>query len=164
MAVPIFPPLECLRLYALKTTPAFAAALHVGLILGGSDGQWENEVAAFTKHAGVAFQIQNDLKEINAPTGNSGDILKGRPTLLFALALEAASPPEKAELLAAARRNTASPVPLERLREIYFKHEIPVKAARLAETQRASALRAVESVPHAGLRALFVFLAALLLD
>ena len=158
------PPLECLRLYALKTTPAFAAALHVGLILGGGGEQWEGEIAGFTKHAGVAFQIQNDLKEVNAAGGKSGDILKGRPTLLFALALEAASASEKTDLLAAAQRGPESPVPLARLREIYLKHEVPLKAARLAENQRASALRAVETVEHAGLRALFVFLAALLLD
>jgi len=157
------PPLECLRLYALKTTPAFAAALHVGLILGGGDGRWDGEITEFTKHAGVAFQIQNDLKEVNG-AGNSSDLLKGRPTLLFALALETASASEKADLLAAAQGGPENAVPLERLRGIYFRHEVPQQAARLAENQRASALRAVENVPHAGLRALFVFLAALLLD
>ncbi|MGD0089718.1 MAG: DUF116 domain-containing protein [Planctomycetota bacterium] len=157
-------PLECLRLYALKTTPAFAAALHTGLILGGDSGQWDAEAASFTKHAGVAFQIQNDLQELNTAGGNFGDLLKGRPTLLFALALEAAGAAEKAELLAAARAGAGAGAPAARLREIYLKHEVPLKAAQLAENQRVSALRAAAGVRHEGLRAFFMFLAALLLD
>lgn len=158
------PPLECLRLYALKTAPAFGAALHTGLILGGAEGRWEAEIGEFAKHLGVAYQIQNDLKEFGteAPGANGyGDIMRSRPTLLLALALEAASAAEKTELLAAAG---GASVPLERLREIYRAHGVPAQAAQLAERQRASALEAVASVGHEGLRALFAFLAAALLE
>jgi geranylgeranyl diphosphate synthase, type II len=49
------PPLECLRLYALKTAPAFSAALYAGVILGGGGAQWDDAVAEFAKHLGVAY-------------------------------------------------------------------------------------------------------------
>ena len=161
-------PIECLRLYALKTAPAFDAALYSGVVLGGAASTWDNELSEFSKHLGVAYQIQNDLKDVEGDIANKvsvcGDILKGRPTLLFAMALEAANAGEKADLLQAAREGPETSVKLERLKEIYFKHEIPLQAALLADNQRARAMQAVENVKHDGLMALFTFLAATLLD
>ncbi len=160
--------IECLRLYALKTAPAFDAALYSGVVLGGGDGKWDRELSEFSKHLGVAYQIQNDLKDVEGDISNKveacGDILKGRPTLLYALALEAANDAERADLLKAAREGPQTTVKLERLKEIYFKHEIPLQAALLADNQRVRAMKAVESVNHDGLMALFTFLAATLLD
>ena len=162
------PPLECLRLYALKTAPAFDAALYSGVVLGDGDGKWDKELSEFSKHLGVAYQIQNDLKDVEGDLENKvapcGDIMKGRPTLLFALALEAADAGEKEEILKAAAEGAETSVKLQRLRDIYFKHEIPLQAALLADNQRQRAMRAVESVEHEGLHALFTFLAATLLD
>ena len=162
------PPLECLRLYALKTAPAFDVALYSGVVLGEGDGKWDKELSEFAKHLGVAYQIQNDLKDVEGDTQNKtlacGDILKGRPTLLFAMALEAAADNERADLLQAAREGAQTKIPLERLREIYFKHEIPLQAALLADNQRARAMKAVDGVDHDGMHALFTFLAATLLD
>jgi geranylgeranyl pyrophosphate synthase len=162
------PPIECLRLYALKTAPAFDAALYSGVVLAGHEGKWDDALSEFSKHIGVAYQIQNDLKDVEGDIDNKvaacGDILKGRPTLLFALAVEAADESEKAELLRAAREGAQTSVPLERLREIYFKYEIPSQAAMLAMHQRTRAMKAVEGIEHEGLHALFTFLAATLLD
>jgi geranylgeranyl pyrophosphate synthase len=159
-------PLECLQMYALKTAPAFAAALYAGAVMGGG-GEWEPQIAEFAKHLGVAYQIQNDLKDLDgtAPAhgGRGTDILRGRPTVLFAMALEAADDAERAELLAAADGARAA-VSLERLRAIYDRYHVPQQAALLAETERTRALSAVADVTHEGLNALFSFLGATLLD
>jgi geranylgeranyl pyrophosphate synthase len=90
--------------------------------------------------------------------------MKGRPTILFSMALEAATPEEREELLKAAREAEKSTVPLERIRDIYFRHEVPLQAALLADNQRVRAMKAVENVDHEGLRALFTFLSATLLE
>jgi geranylgeranyl diphosphate synthase, type II len=162
------PPIECLRIYALKTAPAFDVALYSGVVLGGADGRWDKELSEFTKHLGIAYQIQNDVKDVEGDTDNKvttcGDILKGRPTVLYAMALEAAAPDEKSDLLQAAKEAEKSTVPLTRLREIYFKHEIPLQAALLADQQRGRAMQSVENVEHGGMRALFTFLSATLLE
>lgn len=162
------PPIECLRIYALKTAPAFDVALYSGVVLGGGDGKWDKELSEFTKHLGIAYQVQNDLKDVEGDVGNKvtscGDIMKGRPTILFAMALEAATPEEREELLMAAREAEKSTVPLARIRDIYFKHEIPLQAALLADNQRARAMKAVEGVDHLGMQALFTFLGATLLE
>ena len=56
-------PLDALKIYALKTAPAFEAALYAGLRLAGPAEQYEKMVTEFSKNLGVAFQILNDLKD-----------------------------------------------------------------------------------------------------
>ena len=96
--------LDALKIYALKTAPAFEAALYAGLRLAGPAEHYEKIVADFSRHIGVAFQILNDLKDWNGDSDNKmvagQDVLAARPTLLLALALEGSSPAERAELLA----------------------------------------------------------------
>ncbi len=161
-------PIECLRLYALKTAPAFDAALYSGVVLAGADGKWDAELSEFSKHLGVAYQIQNDLKDVAGDEENKvdicGDILKGRPTLLFAMALESADETERSALLQAAREGPQTTVKLDALKDIYFKHEIPSQAEMLAVHQRRRSMQAVRNVDHDGMQALFTFLAATLLD
>src|SRR5205807_5637408 len=85
-------PLETLKIYALKTAPAFEAALYSGLRLAGPTDKYDKIVAEFSKNLGIAFQIINDLKDWEADSDNNvvagQDILSARPTLLLALALE----------------------------------------------------------------------------
>ncbi|MCZ7644247.1 MAG: polyprenyl synthetase family protein [Planctomycetota bacterium] len=167
-------PLDTLRLYALKTAPAFDVALYAGVVLGGGDGPRDAALSAFCKHLGVAYQIQNDLKDLEPDPKNKvqacGDILHGRPTLLFALALESADEAQREVLLRAAAEDPealgAEPLQarLETLKELYYRHEVPVQAEMLAEKQRARAMEAVAGIEHAGLQALFTFLTATLLE
>ena len=88
-------PLEALKIYALKTAPAFEAALYAGLRLAGSAEPYRQQVARFARHLGVAFQILNDLDDWQRDPSNKRhagtDVLGGRPTVLWALALEGLS-------------------------------------------------------------------------
>src|SRR4029077_18770239 len=56
-------PLDALKIYALKTAPAFESALYAGLRLAGPADAYEKMVAEFSKNIGVAFQVLNDLKD-----------------------------------------------------------------------------------------------------
>src|SRR5207244_7770593 len=49
-------PLDALKIYALKTSPAFEAALYSGLRLAGPAEPYEKLVAEFSRHLGIAFQ------------------------------------------------------------------------------------------------------------
>ena len=84
--------LDALKIYALKTAPAFEAALYAGVRLAGPAEPYEKTVAEFSKNLGVAFQILNDLKDWDGDGDNKliagQDVLAARPTLLLALALE----------------------------------------------------------------------------
>src|SRR5262249_43482588 len=96
--------LDALKIYALKTAPAFEAALYSGIRLAAPADNYEKQVADFSKNLGVAFQILNDLKDWEGDSDNKlvagQDVLAARPTLLLALALEGLAPPQREELLA----------------------------------------------------------------
>ena len=83
-------PQDTLRIYALKTAPAFEAALHTGLRLAGPTEHYLQPIAQFARDLGIAFQIINDLNDWIGDNHNklraAGDVIGGRPTLLWALA------------------------------------------------------------------------------
>ena len=96
-------PLDALKIYALKTAPAFEAALYTGVRLAGPADGYEQLIGEFSKNMGVAFQILNDLKDWEEDGDNKlvagSDVRAARPTLLLALALEGSPPAQQAELL-----------------------------------------------------------------
>src|SRR5262249_60513148 len=99
--------LDALKICALKTAPAFEAALYAGLRLAGPADAYEKAVTEFSKNLGVAFQILNDLKDWEGDGDNKrvagGDVLAARPTLLLAPALEGPPPGGRAEFCAPLR-------------------------------------------------------------
>src|SRR5439155_24175764 len=166
-------PLDALKIYALKTAPAFEAALYAGLRLAGDAAKYEKLVAEFSRHLGVAFQILNDLKDWSADEDNKlvagQDVLAARPTLLLALALEAASPAEREELLSLSGGNEAdhaggSPECVERVRHLYTRLNVFDKAEKLVEKSRARAEALADEVEPAELRELLYYLVDSVLD
>src|SRR4029077_18496723 len=126
--------LDAMKIYALKTSPAFEAALYSGVRLAGSAEKYEKMITEFSKYLGVAFQILNDLKDWTGDHDNKmiagQDVLAGRPTLLLALALEALTGGDREELLAIVhgehpRRNEDL---LPRVRQLFTKADVFDKA------------------------------------
>ena len=99
-------PVDALRLYALKTSPAFEAALLTGLRLAGPIDDYREPIAQFARQLGVGFQILNDLADVRgdaaAQTPNKvvagQDLVASRPTVLRALALQMADGPQRIAL------------------------------------------------------------------
>ncbi len=75
-------PIDALKIYALKTAPAFEAALYTGIRLATDAATYSEPVKLFARNIGVAFQIINDLQDWhgddNNKLGAAGDILAGR--------------------------------------------------------------------------------------
>lgn len=170
--------LDALKIYALKTAPAFEAALYAGLRLAGPADHYEKMVADFSKNLGVAFQILNDLKDWEGDSDNKlvagQDILSARPTLLLALALEGSEPAERSELRALLHQTRAKPQagttedqgrPLvERLRHLFAKAQVFDKADKLVEKFRARAEAVADDVEPTELRELLYYLVDTILD
>ena len=124
-------PLDALKIYALKTSPAFEAALFSGVRLGcevtGRENadEFREPIRTFSRNLGVAFQILNDLGDFAGDDHNKllagGDVIGGRPTLLWALALESLGQQQQAELLSLASKECDLPesVRLSRVRSLY---------------------------------------------
>ena len=62
--------LDALKIYALKTAPAFEAAFYCGARLAGPLGDNAERLSQFARHLGVAFQILNDLADWRADDSN----------------------------------------------------------------------------------------------
>ncbi|MGL4421750.1 MAG: polyprenyl synthetase family protein, partial [Gemmataceae bacterium] len=155
-------PTDALRIYALKTSPAFEAALYAGVRCAGDVAPYAKMIPEFAKNIGVAFQILNDLKDWTGDDDNklmSGqDVLSARPTLLLALALEAATPAERAELLQSVSSSANSHERVERVRAIYNRTKVFEKIDKLVEKFRAKTESIADAVEQDSFREFLYYL------
>ena len=169
-------PLDALKIYALKTSPAFEAALYSGVRLVGPAEDREKMIGDFSRNLGVAFQILNDLKDWNGDEDNKllagQDVLAARPTLLLALALEALSPAEKEELLSLIQTSRehgsaddmVAVQTVERVRTLFKKAKVFTKADKLVEKYRARAEAIADEVNPPEFRELLYYLVDTVLE
>ncbi len=82
------------KIEALKTGELLVAAVRLGAIAAGGEQSREEALAAFAKHIGLAFQIQDDLLdvvgqevELGKPIGS--DQSKGKATFVSLLGVDA---------------------------------------------------------------------------
>jgi geranylgeranyl diphosphate synthase, type II len=158
--------LDALKIYALKTSPAFEAALYTGVRLAGPTEKYEKMVADFSRNVGVAFQILNDIKDWAGDEDNKlvagQDVLAARPTLLLALALEGSSPAQREELLhligTAHSAGAGTEEIVARVRHLYFAAKVFEKADKLVDKFRAKAEALADEVEPTEFRELLYYL------
>ncbi|MDG2206541.1 MAG: polyprenyl synthetase family protein [Pirellulales bacterium] len=161
-------PLDALKIYALKTAPAFEAALLSGLRLAGPIDTYRKPIRQFARHLGVAFQILNDLKDWSGDEDNKlasqTDVLGGRPTVLWALALESLGDEEQAELFRFLDEDPTQEKLLLRIGELYRKTEVFEKAARLIDKYQQRAEEIADQMEVENFRKLLYYLIDTVLD
>jgi geranylgeranyl pyrophosphate synthase len=168
-------PLEALKIYALKTAPAFEAALYCGLRLAGPADKYDKVVSEFSKNLGIAFQIINDFKDWETDSDNKlvagQDILAARPTLLLALALEGLEKSDRDQLLTllytASKDQKSQSLEMEIVEKVQALFERALvfdKAEKLIEKFRARAEAIADEVEPTELRELLYFLVDTVLD
>lgn len=156
-----FTPLDALTIYALKTSPAFEAALFAGLRMAGPIDAYREMVPQFCRQVGVGFQILNDLKDWQGDQNNKlvagQDALALRPTLLLALALEKASPAQRQHIRSLYESDAPDAERLKELRQLYAAAGVFEKAEALVDKSRARAEALADSVQPDELRQLLYF-------
>ena len=162
-------PLDALKIYALKTAPAFEAALFAGARLAGPVGDYANPIKLFARNVGIAFQILNDLKDWEGDLDNKlaagGDVLGGRPTLLWALALEALEHEQQSELLWLANgADISDAARVQRVRQLYRSANVFEKARRLVDKHQERAEAVADEIEPDELRRLLYYLVDTVLD
>ena len=183
--------LDALKIYALKTAPAFEAALYAGLRLAGPAEPYEKMVVEFSRHLGIAFQILNDLKDWEGDPDNKllagQDVLAARPTLLLALALEGSTAADRNELFSLLSSSCATDLQsvhangeclddrtdcksvfqqetVSCVRALFDKARVFEKADKLVEKYRARAEATADDVQPTELRELLYYLVDSVLD
>ncbi len=155
-------PLDALQIYALKTSPAFEAALYAGLRMAGPTTAYEEFLPQFARQVGVGFQILNDLKDWRGDADNKliagQDALSLRPTVLLALAYQSANETDRQTLHRLLESRDPAAQRIARLRELFEKHKVFDKAEVLIEKSRTRAEALVEEIESEELQQLFHFL------
>lgn len=164
---------EALAIYGLKTSPAFEAAVALGVRLAGGDPRRVAPLDRYALHVGTGFQVLNDLKDWAGDLENdrraAGDLIGGRPTLLWALAIEGLSPADRERLVGVAtvaRSGGRAGAPaadgvaaaVAEARRLYERADVVARAAAIAADQRRLAAEAVASCRLRRLREVLEFL------
>lgn len=154
---------EALQIYALKTAPAFEVAMIGGACLAGQSKAYAETFRSFAYHLGVAFQILNDLKDWKSDPQNKktigGDLLNGRPTVLWALALERLPASDADRLLEIARDSQTSQADrLRRAKQFYHQANVFALADELVSQFQRKAAEIAESIELADLRHLMRYI------
>ena len=157
-------PLDALKIYALKTSPAFEAALFTGVRLAGDASAYAEPIKQFARNMGVAFQIINDLQDWHGDDHNklgaAGDVLGGRPTVLLALALQSLKGEEPQQLLRALSNDSglSDEQRVSDARRLFEKARVFEQAERLIEKHRERAIEIADAIEPESLRRLFYYL------
>jgi geranylgeranyl pyrophosphate synthase len=157
-------PLDALKIYALKTSPAFEAALFTGVRLAGDASAYAEPIKQFARNMGVAFQIINDLQDWHGDDHNklgaAGDVLGGRPTVLLALALQSLKGEEPQQLLRALSNDSglSDEQRISDARRLFEKARVFEQAERLIEKHRERAIEIADAIEPESLRRLFYYL------
>ncbi len=162
-------PLDALKIYSLKTSPAFEAALYCGARLAGPADAYAEPFRKFARNLGVAFQVLNDLKDWHGDRanrrGSAGDVLSGRPTVLWAMALESLSATEQMELIALAEtRDRSDDWRVRRACQLYRRAGVEMRARQLVEKHQERAKAAADAVEPDELRRLLYYLIDMVLE
>ena len=151
-------PLDALKIYALKTAPAFEAALFSGIRLAGPAHGYREAAARFSRHLGVAFQIRNDLDDWTADPTNKReqgtDVIGGRPTVLWALALEATPESERPQLNISSGDGDAQQNQVRQIHQWYCQTGAFSKSRRLVQKHADRAREVADAVELESLRLL----------
>lgn len=154
--------LDALRIYALKTSPAFEAALYTGIRLAGPATAYEKMISEFSRNLGIAFQILNDMDDFEANGRNkvvsARDVVAGRPTLLLAMALEGLKGSDRQQLVDLISDRSTHPDPMGAVKSLYEKADVFNKAEKLIEKFKAKAEALADEVQPDSLRELLYHL------
>ena len=117
----------------------------------------------------MAFQIINDLNDWRTDQHNKlshgGDILGGRPTILWALALERLAPAQQQQLRDLLDdESKPADFRIARVRQLYQQAGVFEKASRLVDKYELRAEEVADQLEPAPLKRLFSYLIEAVLD
>ncbi len=113
---------DYLKMITLKTSVLLGASMQLGALLGGAGAGNQEQLYAFGKKLGIAFQVQDDYLDTFGDAASfgkqvGGDILANKKTFLLLHALEVASEEQKLALQQAMQ--TEGQQKINAVKEIY---------------------------------------------
>jgi geranylgeranyl diphosphate synthase type II len=147
---------DYLTMIELKTSRVFELSAVLGAIAGG--GAYREELRRFARELGLAFQLQDDLLDLigTAEFGKTigGDILEGKRTALFVLAMDRydGCSAEEQELLDTLRECRATPEDVAPIRELFERLGVLEAVAKLVSNHAKEAMKQLSGISDAEMR------------
>ena len=138
---------KVLEVFEHKTSPAFAVALRLGGLCADADARTDEVLRQYSRSLGIAYQIRDDLDDYVSALA-TGDAAQVRPSLLLALAMEAADADTRRTLTAAWRDRTMDAAMLGAIDTL----GVADKARQLCEHYKLEAIRCLAGIESAPLK------------
>lgn len=160
---------DALRIYALKTAPAFEASFLTGIRLASPLDGFVEPIKALSRELGIAFQILNDLADWHGDQNNKMaralDLISGRPTVLWALAMQDLNESGRKELeRLVAENGSSNGSRLDRAARLYDEAGVGESAIRLIDKYQSRAKETAAQPQLKPLHDVLVYLIDLVLE
>ncbi|MCC6231735.1 MAG: polyprenyl synthetase family protein [Verrucomicrobiales bacterium] len=143
-------PAQVVEIFRRKTAPAFEVALRLGALCADRHEEVSDVLGQFSKSLGIAYQVRDDLDDLENTDGT--DIDGFRPSLVLAIARERATGDARALMDAQWQRqpgHTAAQV-----LEIVRATKSDERGQHLLESYKEEAIRSLAPLEHASLKGL----------
>jgi geranylgeranyl pyrophosphate synthase len=142
---------EVLGIFQRKTAPAFSVSLEIGAACAGADPDVFEVLRKYSDALGVAYQIRDDLSDLESGEDGADDVAALRPSLPLAVAYEQAKrEPELRAALEAAWRRESSAAARAAMAQLGAED----RCRRLLESYKEEAVRSIAGLGHASLKGL----------
>lgn len=142
-----------LRMVQLKTADYLVLGMIGGAMIAGASRRVEDSIRLLGQSMGPAFQIRDDVIDLTTGKGRGGelgnDIREGKPSILFAHALNAAKPADRRFLLdvAGKERERTNEEEVKQVIQIYEKYGSITFASAKADDLTKQAYDEVKNIP-----------------
>ncbi len=135
-----------------KTAALLEAALEIGALIGGADGEARINLCNAGRDLGRAFQIQDDLLDLTANDAKwgktiGGDLMEGKKTFLLLRALECAEGEERAWFLRIVEENGLEPDAVQEARGLLETLGVLDDARGAVEKHYRAGLAGLDALP-----------------
>ena len=145
---------EVLAIFQRKTAPAFSVALEIGAACAGADPHVFDVLRKYSDALGVAYQIRDDVEDLEGGDDGADDVTALRPSLPLALAYEhAKKEPALRPLLEAAWRREDG-VSAAEVCKAMERFDAEGRSRRLLESYKEEAVRSIADLDDASLKGL----------
>ena len=145
---------EVLAIFQRKTAPAFSVALELGAACAGAAPKVLDVLRRYSDALGVAYQIRDDVDDLDGGDDGADDIAARRPSLPLALAYEHAKkePGLRPALEAAWLRDSSADA--GQVRAALERFDAAERSRRLLESYKEEAVRSIADLDDASLKGL----------
>jgi geranylgeranyl diphosphate synthase type II len=141
--------IEYLLMIRKKTAAMAEMCCRIGAMLGGGNKTQVNALGNYGLNLGIAFQIQDDLLDITADEAEfgktiGGDLIEGKKTFIFLVALEKSTGEEKKKLLKVIESNGIRKSQVDSFKQLYKELGVLDEARKEIKYYSGKALKSLK--------------------